>query len=151
MRFFKKIAGILGLGKDDAPHSANDEHKDPDSAPDDNDQVDVEPIPGPRKGFSVPVKVATERPSLGPVVVTCSGDGGVQGLNWYIKRLRIDEEGDVADEFLDETTEGERDVQPLPRFQIKYTAQPAKVREQVLTRDGKLQQCVESQGRLQWV
>ncbi|GAB2296524.1 hypothetical protein Dimus_030636 [Dionaea muscipula] len=92
MRFFKRIAGILGLGKDDC-HGANSEDAgsaDTIARDDNSDQADVEPAPGPRKGFSVPVKVPVERSSLGPVVVSCGGDGGVQvhrmGYSWMPRR-----------------------------------------------------------------
>eukprot|EP00270_Netrium_digitus_P001051 TRINITY_DN11164_c0_g1_i1.p1 TRINITY_DN11164_c0_g1~~TRINITY_DN11164_c0_g1_i1.p1 ORF type:complete len:176 (-),score=7.76 TRINITY_DN11164_c0_g1_i1:409-936(-) len=38
-----------------------------------------------------------------PVVrLAASGDGGVQGLQWYVAGMRVDEDGDVADEFLRE-------------------------------------------------
>lgn len=112
----------------------------------------------PRKGFSVPVQVAVERSQAGPVFVPCtSSGGGVQGLKWYGKRLRIDEDGDVADEFLDEVlpetsvSSSEEEQRTLPKFQIKYSTRPAKVKNQVLSHEGKIQQSVEFQGRLQWV
>ena len=78
-----------------------------------------------------------------------------QGLRWYAKRLRIDEDGDVADEFIDEGPPAATSAQPvdhhktMPRFTVKST-RPVKVKGQILS-DGKLQQCVEHQGRLQWV
>lgn len=79
----------------------------------------------------------------------------VQGLKWYAKRLRVDEDGDVADEFLDEvlpkTPNGTENQRKLPRFEVKYSARPAKVKSQMLSLDGKIQQCVEHHGRLQWV
>lgn len=79
----------------------------------------------------------------------------VQGLRWYAKRLRIDEDGDVADEFLEEvlpeTPTSIENQRKLPRFEVKYSARPAKVKKQMLSLDGKIQQCVEHQGRLQWV
>lgn len=80
----------------------------------------------------------------------------IQGLGWYAKRLRIDEDGDVADEFLDEVSSHtsasmEEQHRPLPTFEVRYNTRPAKVKSQVLTPDGKIQQCVEYQGRLQWV
>ncbi|KAL8141780.1 hypothetical protein V2J09_014812 [Rumex salicifolius] len=181
MGLFKRIFGILGLSKYE-PHESRD-HDDGDDADSDDgtlpgyvNRTTVEPIPGaPRRGFSVPVQVAVERPNLGPLIVPCNGDGGVQetflkrrrgenpykvemeeewtrrmgreskngrrslfqcllfymGLKWYAKRLRIDEDGDVADEFLDQvsndaahTIEGE--PKSLPKFQVKYTTQPVK-------------------------
>ncbi|KAF8380687.1 hypothetical protein HHK36_028177 [Tetracentron sinense] len=80
---------------------------------------------------------------------------GCQGLRWYAKRLRIDEDGDVADEFLEEilleTSSSTEDHRPLPRFEVKYRTRPAKVRNQVTALDGKLHHSVEYQGKLQWV
>ncbi|GMH26753.1 hypothetical protein Nepgr_028596 [Nepenthes gracilis] len=149
MRFFRRIAGILGLGKDDT-HASKDEDDDADADETGHDQMNVEPIPGPRKGFSVPVQVAVERPSLGPVVVPCNaGNGGVQGLKWYAKRLRIDEDGDIADEFLDQIIPDvpsgiEEHPKLSPRFQVKYSARPAKVKDQALTPDGRFQHCIET-------
>ncbi|KAK9266938.1 hypothetical protein L1049_027197 [Liquidambar formosana] len=79
-----------------------------------------------------------------------------QGLRWFAKRLRIDEDGDVADEFFNEvlpetssSLEGQH--KPLPKFEVKYSTRPAKVRKQVMSLDGKIQQYVEYQGRLQWI
>eukprot|EP00258_Populus_trichocarpa_P036222 XP_024452241.1 uncharacterized protein LOC18096960 isoform X3 [Populus trichocarpa] len=79
-----------------------------------------------------------------------------KGLRWYAKRLRIDEDGDVADEFFDEVlpdTSSSVDEQhkPLPRFEVKYSTRPAKIKTQMMSHDGKIQQRVEHQGRLQWV
>lgn len=161
MRFFRRVVGLLGFGKDDG-HENKDEDDDANRSNSSSDDVrrnrmnNVDPIPGPRKGFSVPVKVAVERPVVGPILVPCNGDGGVQGLRWYAKRLRIDEDGDVADEFLHEvfpeTSPAMQDEQkPLPRFQVNNNTRHAKVRDQVFTHDGKLQHHVECQGRLQWV
>ncbi|KAB1215905.1 hypothetical protein CJ030_MR4G028679 [Morella rubra] len=78
-----------------------------------------------------------------------------QGLRWYAKRLRIDEDGDIADEFLNEVmeetpTNTEDHQRPFPRFEVKYSTRPAKVKNLVLSQEGKIQ-CVEHQGRLQWV
>lgn len=79
-----------------------------------------------------------------------------QGFRWYAKRLRMDEDGDVADEFLDEIS-SEKPVsfkehkRPLPSFQVKYNARPVKSRNLVRSIDGKIQLGVESQGRLEWV
>lgn len=81
-----------------------------------------------------------------------------QGFKWYARRLKIDEEGDVADEFLDEVlpevktvsmTEDNRH-RSLPTFEVKYNTLPAKVRSQVLSQ-GRIQHSVEHQGRLLWV
>ncbi|GFZ17076.1 hypothetical protein Acr_26g0003460 [Actinidia rufa] len=82
----------------------------------------------------------------------------VMGLKWYARRLKIDDDGDVADEFFEEILlvpssgkEDEHQHPPFPRLQLKCNARPAKVRNQTLTRDGKVLQRVEHQGRLQWV
>lgn len=74
-------------------------------------------------------------------------------MKWYAKRLRVDEDGDVADEFLDEVlpqSSGPDDHRPVPKFEVKYTARPAKVRDQQVTA-GNIFQSVEYKGRLQWV
>lgn len=154
MRFLRRIAGFLGFVKDEAHEIKEEDDEDLD---DHSNRPVKEEIRGPRKGFSVPVQVSVERP--GPVLIPCShNDGGIQGLRWYAKRLRIDEDGDVADEFLDEirleTSSGLEDHRrplPLQRFEVKYNARRAKVKKQVMSLDGKIQQCVEYQGRLQWV
>ncbi|XAR70621.1 hypothetical protein NMG60_11027533 [Bertholletia excelsa] len=121
MRFLRRIAGILGFSKDEA-HEARGECED--NATDaELNRVDPQL---PRRGFSVPVQVAVERTHLGPVLVPCTvGDGGVQGL-------RIDEDGDVADEFLDEilpeASSGMKEQQQprFPRFEVKYSASQPK-------------------------
>ncbi|GFZ15438.1 hypothetical protein Acr_24g0016280 [Actinidia rufa] len=149
MRFLRRIAGFLGFAKDE-------EHELKDERDYDADANSAEHHLH-RKGFSVPVQVPVERPQQGPVLVPCGvGDGGVQGLKWYARRLRIDEDGDVADEFLDEILpepSSGMDGQPklLLRFEVKYSAKLAKVRNQVLAPDGKIHQSVEYQGQLQWV
>uniref|UniRef100_A0A2P2J712 Uncharacterized protein LOC105121582 n=2 Tax=Rhizophora mucronata TaxID=61149 RepID=A0A2P2J712_RHIMU len=168
MRFLKRIAGFLGFVRDDGGQELRDHQSEEDNDNDgDHDYLHhhrQQPQAGfkfqetglPRKGFSVPVQVAVDRPCLRPVLLPCtSGDGGVQGLKWYTKRLRMDEDGDVADEFLDEVLPEESNVndqhKPLPRFKVNYNTRPVKIKKQVMTQDGKIQQCVEYQGRLQWV
>lgn len=160
MRLLKRIAGFLGFAKDDG-HESREDYDDANNPNNSDDarrnRVNPDPIhAGPRRGFSVPVQVPVERPVVGPILVPCNGDGGVQGLKWYAQRLRIDEDGDVADEFVHEvpreTSHGMQD-QPksLPRFQAKCYLRPAKVRNQQVTTDGKFQHLVECQGQLQWV
>lgn len=111
----------------------------------------------PRKGFSVPVQVPVERAPLPPLLVPCpEGDGGLQGLNWYANRLRIDEDGDVAHEFLDEdssdiSTSMEEQNRPLPRFKVKYSTKRAKVKKQELLPNGSIRHLVEHHGRQEWV
>nr|GMD97314.1 putative phospholipid hydroperoxide glutathione peroxidase [Ipomoea batatas] len=107
-----------------------------------------------RRGFSVPIQVQVDRPAPGPVLLPCTaGDGGVQGLRWYAKRLRVDEDGDVADEFINEVLPEKLSIEEqdrqFPRFEVKYQTRPAKIRNQVLSSAGKIQLCVEHQGRLE--
>lgn len=153
MKFLRKIAGIFGLSKDEA-HELKDEqvNDDPRVVLDENQTRHL-----PRKGFSVQVSVDRAQP--GPVLLpTNARDGGVQGFKWYARRLRIDEEGDVADEFLDEVLPEVKTVsvtednkhRSLPTFKVKCSTLPAKVRSQVLTQ-GRIQHSVEHQGRLLWV
>jgi hypothetical protein len=81
-----------------------------------------------------------------------------QGFRWYTRRLRIDEDGDVADEFLDEVTpEGpmssDAGSSAVGRFQVKYTTNPTSLlpRKQVVAIDGDIRHSLEHQGRLRWV
>ncbi|ONI06080.1 hypothetical protein PRUPE_5G039100 [Prunus persica] len=155
MGFLRKMAGMLGFTKDDG-HEVKDNGEEDEDDNQAQNRANFQETGLPRKGFSVPVQVAVDRNLPGPVLVPCrSGDGGVQGLRWHAKRLRIDEDGDVADEFLDEvfpqmsvSTENSR---ALARFEVKYSTKPAKVRTQVLSPDGKIQQRVEYRGRSQWI
>ncbi|KAK9266913.1 hypothetical protein L1049_027172 [Liquidambar formosana] len=157
MGFLRKIAGLLGLAKDEAHEVKEEDEDDADDHHHHQNRVGREEIRGPRRGFSVPVQVPVERPQIGPVLIPCGhGEGGIQGLRWFAKRLRIDEDGDVADEFFNEvlpetssSLEGQH--KPLPKFEVKYSTRPAKVKKQAMSLDGKIQQYVEYQGRLQWV
>ncbi|CAO2819592.1 unnamed protein product [Amaranthus hypochondriacus] len=160
MGFFKKIAGFLGFAHENKEEEENGDPNDNNGNSDENrrNRMNVDPIPtGPRKGFSVPVQVPVERPVVGPVLVPCNGDGGIQGLKWYAERLKIDEDGDVADEFIyevsPETSHVKQDQpKPMPRFQVKSNVRHVKVRRQKLTSDGKFQHLVECHGgQLQWV
>lgn len=158
MGLIKKLAGFLGFARDEV--QIEDAESADASLSSSGVAAAATAVPVqhlPRKGFSVPVQVPVERAQLGPVIVPCnSGEGGIQGLRWYARRLRIDEDGDVADEFLDEvpadtSMNTENHNRKLPRFEVKYNAKPAKVRSQVLLPNGKIQQQVEYQGRLEWV
>ncbi|CAN6579721.1 unnamed protein product [Malus baccata var. baccata] len=153
MRLLRRIAGFLGFAKDDGPEVKDNEEED-----EDDDQAHNRPhfqeTGLPRKGFSVPRQVVVDRNLPGPVLVPCrSGDGGVQGLQWHAKKLRIDEDGDVADEFLDEVFPGmsisTENNRALPRFEVKHNTKPAKVKTQAL-HDGKIRQRVEYRGTSQW-
>ncbi|ESQ55621.1 hypothetical protein EUTSA_v10027517mg [Eutrema salsugineum] len=156
MGFLKKLAGVFGFGQE-VVRNEEDESTGIDSGDGDKRREDNQPkfreTGLPRKGFGVPVQVAVERSQLGPVLQPCfAGDGGIQGLRWYTKRLRIDEDGDVADEFLEEgekqTNAEDNNLKTMPRLEAKRKTKPAKVRRLVVSSDGKLQQCIEHQGRL---
>ncbi|XP_062224199.1 uncharacterized protein LOC133922747 [Phragmites australis] len=157
MRFLRRIAGLLGISRDDADH--------PDAAAaaevlQDRAAAAAEAaagVQGTRRGFSVQVPVAVERTGPGPVMVPCpQGDGGVQGFRWYTRRLRIDKDGDVADEFLDEVvpeSSMNNDASPVGRFHVKYNTKPAALalRKQIVAVDGSIRHSLEYQGQLRWV
>ncbi|CAH8278054.1 unnamed protein product [Arabidopsis lyrata] len=145
MGFLKKLTGILGFGHNDGGggHGAVREEDgdggdntgtvsgDGDKRREEN-QTRFRETGLPRKGFGVPVQVAVERSNPGPVLQPCAAsDGGIQGLRWYSMRLKIDEDGDVADEFLED-----HNCKTLPR---KCKTKAAKVRGLVISSDGKLQ------------
>ncbi|KAK4262466.1 hypothetical protein QN277_028023 [Acacia crassicarpa] len=154
MGFFRKIAGLLGFVKDDVHESKGESDDDNDGQAPPRTRFKETGIP--RQGFGVKVEVPVDRPHLGPVIIpSVSGDGGVQGLRWYAERLKIDEDGDVADEFLDEvppeTSAHQVNQHKLvARFKVKNDIRPAKVKRLTFL-DGKLRQYVEHQGKLQWV
>ncbi|KAK9120715.1 hypothetical protein Syun_018332 [Stephania yunnanensis] len=83
-----------------------------------------------------------------------------KGLRWYAQRLKIDEDGDVADEFFDEVLpdisslsfSADNHQRPPPRkLKVKCSTQPAIVRKQMVAVDGRIHHSVEYRGRLQWV
>lgn len=76
-----------------------------------------------------------------------------QGLEWYAKRLRIDEDGDVGDEFFDEVypeSSASAEGRTFPKFAVKLNARPVVVRNQTIS-EGKVHQHVEFKGKLLWV
>ncbi|GER26157.1 mannose-1-phosphate guanylyltransferase (GDP)s [Striga asiatica] len=163
MGLFKRLVGLLGFDRDEEQHQHDDAAADA-AGPSSSSSPGAAPLEAfasahhlPRRGFSVPVQVPVERAPPPPLLVFCpAGDGGIQGLRWYAKRLRIDEDGDIADEFLDEVAPDtsssmkEPDNQ-LPRFEVNYSTRPAKVKNLALLPNGKIQHLVEYQGRLEWV
>ncbi|KAH0664216.1 hypothetical protein KY284_029147 [Solanum tuberosum] len=146
LRLTRRLAGLLGFSKDEG-HEVRDV-EDENAGPHNN---------LPRKGFSVPVQVPVSRDLPGPILVQCNrGAGGVQGLRWYAKRLRIDEDGDVADEFLNEIppdapSSTDENNRKFRKFELKYTTKPAKVTSQALSAAGKIKYRVEYQGKLEWI
>ncbi|XP_071737413.1 uncharacterized protein [Rutidosis leptorrhynchoides] len=158
MRLIKRLAGWLGFGN----HEVNK---------DSEDEIDVNNLNSteeethryvdtnlPRKGFSVPVQVPVDKSrQIGPVLVPCTaGAGGIQGLHWYTQKLKIDEDGDVADEFLEEvfpetvSNDTEQAHQIIgSTFQFKLTTKPAKARNPCLSPSGSVQHYVKYKGKLQ--
>lgn len=124
---FKKIIGCFGLSKDDAAkHSAPQ-------------------IPA---RFSVQVAVPTEREVPAPVVSECPhGAGGVQGLRWYAEKLKMDEDGDVAQEFLSEVSPRASGKGPdnsrSSHLVVKMHTRPVKLKGPVSTLDGNVHQCIQ--------
>ncbi|CAH9120061.1 unnamed protein product [Cuscuta europaea] len=161
MGLFRKFAGFLGFVKDEA-EEVHEENGNADSNLPYSQAVEAAAAQAhhlPRKGFSIPIQVQVEKPPLpGPIIFPCTlGDGGVQGLRWYGKGLKVDEDGDVADEFISEihpenlgNEQGQK--RQFPRFEVKFETRQAKVRNQaLLSPDGKIQLCVELHGRLKWI
>lgn len=132
--FFKKIFNHFGLFKDGG----------------DTQSVGKTPA-----GFSVRVAAPTEKELNAPVVSECTpGAGGVQGLRWYAEKLRMDEDGDVAQEFLGE-------VMPQPsvpgsglrgsrNFEVKMQTRPVKLKGPVCTLDGNVHQSIDSSTGVHW-
>lgn len=62
----------------------------------------------------------------------------VQGLTWYAKELRADDDGDVAQEFLREVVPEARDLNSTmpPCFEAVRHTRPVKLKGPVCTQDG---------------
>ncbi|RWW15268.1 hypothetical protein GW17_00020902 [Ensete ventricosum] len=159
MGILRRIAGFLGLTREE--EEEEEEHAEArhpnGGGGDGGGRTGAGPPRAAGRGFGVQVPVAVERPSPGPVLVPCDpGEGGVQGFRWYSRRLRMDEDGDVADEFLSEVIAvippTENQITP-PKFQVKYNTRPTAMamRKHVIVADGNLRQSLEHQGGLQWV
>ncbi|CAL4971663.1 unnamed protein product [Urochloa decumbens] len=159
MGIFRRIAGFFGVSRDDADHSDSLSSNVAAAAAAEfpQDRAAAAAAHGARRGFSVQVPVPVERQGPGPVLVPCpQGDGGVQGFRWYSRKLRIDEDGDVADEFLDEVipeSSINSDTSPIGRFQVKYNTKPASLalKKQIVAIDGDIRHSLEHQGQLRWV
>lgn len=159
MGLFRKVFGFLGFSKDDEnnhDHDSNDNNNSDDrhaaagAGQHRPTNFRVKETGQPRRGFSVKAQVVNDRPQqqqLGPVLApSTSSDGGVQGLGWYAKHLRIDEDGDVANKFFVDVSS-----EKPARFTLNNDTRPVKVKKQVLSPEGKVLQCVEHRGRLQVV
>ncbi|CAK0784572.1 hypothetical protein CVIRNUC_007776 [Coccomyxa viridis] len=95
MNLFKKFKDYV-LGEDLKPKA--------DCPPED--------LSGPQPRAGSHRKVATKQPAQ-PVLQNpgYGSSGGVQGLDWYTKGLKEDSDGDVASEFLEESSTPSRRVQ----------------------------------------
>ncbi|CAN6460287.1 unnamed protein product [Victoria cruziana] len=160
MGLFRRIASIFGIFRDDG----HDRDGGGGRRHHDHDGVNADAGLNVRSngGFGVKVPVAVEKAYQGPVIAQCDhGEGGVQGFRWYAKRLRIDEDGDVAEEFLEEVlpqsstdqvaTNAPSRSQPQPRFVVRRSSRPAKVKKQAIVQGGNILQCVDFNGTLIWV
>lgn len=77
MGFFRKIAGLLGLNRDEVSKDAEEDEEENGNPT--SDDSSYPPSGLRRRGFSVPIQVPIDRPNFGPVLVSCgTGDGGVQ-------------------------------------------------------------------------
>ncbi|KAG2648262.1 uncharacterized protein LOC120654535 [Panicum virgatum] len=160
MGLLRRISGFFGISRDDDhPDSSSSNAAAAAELPQDRAAAAAAAAAahGARRGFSVQVPVPVERQGPGPVLVPCpQGDGGVQGFRWYTRKLRIDEDWDVADEFLDEVipeSSINNDTSPVGRFQPKFNTKPASLamRKQIIAVDGDIRHSLEHQGQLQWV
>ncbi|KAJ0964349.1 hypothetical protein J5N97_029471 [Dioscorea zingiberensis] len=152
MGFFKRMAGILGFVREGLHGGADDEEEG--AAEDGGRKAKDVPRRG-MKGFGDTVSVDGDRPSLGPVLIPCNlGEGGVQGLRWYARQFLIDEDGDAADEFLNEISLPENQItqtQTAAKFEINFSTKPAAIRKQTISTDGNIHQIMMYQGRTEWV
>ena len=88
MGFFRRIAGFLGIPRDDADHPDSSSSSAAAAAEFPQEKVAAASAAaaaaapafhGTRRGFSVQVPVPVERQAPGPVLLPCpNGDGGVQ-------------------------------------------------------------------------
>ncbi|GLJ22392.1 hypothetical protein SUGI_0421510 [Cryptomeria japonica] len=154
--FIKKILGHLGFIKED--NNENQQHQQQQQphhhqhhhhyqGPSVNNTVDS------RQGFKMKVAVPTETAPQGPVVYQCWGnDGGVQGFGWYTQKLQADEDGDIAEEFLNEVlpdVRGRDDLRVRPRLEVKHSTKPVTLKGPVISMNGNVHPCVEHAGKLQ--
>lgn len=157
MGVLRKMMDFFGLLKDENREKKgedNDEEKDHANQEETRQHR-------PTKGFSVqvpvPVPVHVDRPAphLGPILSPCHlGQGGLQGLRWHAKHLKMDEDGDVAEEFLDEVlpeVSGTDTRKSLPKFAVRCSTRPVNIRKQIITNGGNFLQSFEHKGSLQWV
>lgn len=134
--FFKRVFGHFGLFKDN--------------------HLEQQSAEIPPSGFPDATRRSVLKEKgrfLAPVISQCTyGAGGVQGLQWYAEKLMMDEDGDVAQEFLNE-------VIPQPpvngtcnssNFEVKLPTQPVKLKGPLCTSNGNVHQSIESSTGVHW-
>jgi hypothetical protein len=117
-----------------------------------NEKKPQDTVPQKTGGFSVKVAVPADPTLYAPVVTQCNGNGGVQGLTWYAERLRADDDGDVAQEFLKEVVPRAQgpDRNAQPTFEAVSHTRPVKLKGPVCTQNGNVHQTVELSGKYLW-
>nr|GEY40681.1 hypothetical protein [Tanacetum cinerariifolium] len=135
---WKKLMGFLGFGNQDSNTLEEEEEE----------EEEINNHHRNRYGINVKAPVVNQ---LAPLLVPClRADGGLQGLRWYTQRLKVDEDGDVAHEFIEEvfletTSNTAVHCKQFPIFEVKLNTKNAKARNPVLSSEGKIQQYVEFQ------
>lgn len=133
--FFKRIFGHFGLFKDN--HLEEQSAQTP-----------------PALAHAARRAAITERGrGLAPVVSQCTyGAGGVQGLQWYAEKLMMDEDGDVAQEFLNEVVSRSpaSGIQNSSNFEVKLPAKSVKLKGPLCTSNGNVHQSIESSSGVHW-
>ncbi len=76
-----------------------------------------------------------------------------KGLTWYSERLRVDDDGDIAEEFLSEVLpSGFGNRSRRARFESsRQQTRPVTLKGHVCTHDGNVHQIVETSGKSTWV
>ncbi|CAM6046506.1 unnamed protein product [Sphagnum compactum] len=118
--------------------------------------VTTDKVPDGGGGFSVKVAVPANSTTIhaaAPVIARCYGNGGIQGLTWYAENLRADDDGDVAQEFLEEIIpktqvdpSNNKKSTPAGFEAVTHTTRPVKLKGPVCIQDGNVHQSVEFSG-----
>lgn len=74
-----------------------------------------------------------------------------QGFRWYTQKLLADEDGDIAEEFINEVlpdVRGRDDVREHPRLEVMHSTKPITLKGPVLSMNGNIHQHAEHAGKL---
>jgi hypothetical protein len=76
-----------------------------------------------------------------------------KGLKWYSERLRVDDDGDIAEEFLSEVLPaGPGNRNRRARFEcVRQKTRPVTLKGPVCTHNGNVHQIIETLGKSSWV